>query len=290
MMGFVDSFPDRAVMEKLTEVLSWSHFVEILPLRNPLEREFYASMCLACRWSVRGLRREIEGALFTRTALSRNTEELIQRELSALRDEDKWTPDLVLRDPYLLPFLGLADSYSEKDLENAILRDIEVFLLEMGAGFAFVARQKRVVIDGRDYVMDLLLYHRKLRRLVVVELKIGPFEAGYKGQLELYLRWLDRHEREAQEEAPIGIILCTEAGAEQMELLQIGTGDIHVAEYVTEHLPHPLLVQKLREAERRGRAQLAARQAGGDAEEERAAANEALDAMTAEAQALGLYP
>lgn len=259
MMQVAECFPDRALVEKLTDVVGWSHFVEVLPLRDPLEREFYISMCHACRWSVRGLRKEIAGALFTRTALSKNTDELIRQELATLRDEDKWSPDLVLCDPYLLPFLGLADTYSEKDLETAILREIQSFLMELGVGFTFVARQQRIVIGGKDHQIDLLFYHRKLRRLVAIELKIGPFEAAHKGQLELYLSWLNKHEREPGEESPIGIILCTEANLEEIELLQIGKDDIHIAEYITKNLPPALLVRKLKEAEERGRAQLAAR-------------------------------
>lgn len=259
MMQVAEYFPDRPIVEKVSDIVSWSQFVEVLPLRDPLEREFYISMCHACRWSIRGLRREISGALYTRTALSRNTEELVRKELAALREEDKWTPELVLRDPYLLPFLGLADTYSEKDLETAILREIEAFLLELGVGFSFVARQRSIVIGGKSHWIDLLFYHRKLKRLVVIELKIGPFEASHKGQLELYLRWLDKHEREDGEEAPIGIILCTQTNQEEIELLQMGKEDIHVAEYITQHLPPELLSRKLKEAEQRSRAQLAAR-------------------------------
>ena len=268
MVQFAEQFPDRAVVEKLCEVLSWSHFVEILPLREPLEREFYATMCHACRWSVRGLRKEIAGALFLRTELSRNTDELVRRELAALRDEDQWTPDLVFRDPYLLPFLGLSDTFNEKDLEEALLREMERFLLELGEGFAFVARQKRITVDDRDFYLDLLFYHRGLRRLVALDLKIGAFDPGFKGQMELYLRWLDKYERAPGEEAPIGLILCTATGAEQLELLQIGQHDIHVAEYVTRHLPPTLLHQKIEEARRRSLAQIAARQHGENGSEE----------------------
>ncbi len=269
MMQLAEQFPDRAVVETLAEHVSWSQFVAILPLKNPVEREFYATMCHACRWSVRGLRKEIAGALFTRTALSSNTDALIAQELAALRDEDRWTPNTVFRDPYLLGFLDLADTYSEADLEAAIVREIEAFLLELGDGFAFVARQKRMVIDGRDFALDLLFYHRGLRRLVAVELKIGAFEPGHKGQMELYLRCLDKHERRAGEDSPVGIILCTEAGAEQIALLQLGQADIHVAEYVTAYLSPDVMREKLREAVRRGRAQIAARypDAGNDAPE-----------------------
>ncbi len=260
MIKFAEQFPQRSVVETLSETVSWSHFVEILALSQPIEREFYATMCHASRWSVRGLRREIAGALWTRTALSRNREEVVRRELENLRDEDKWTPDLVFRDPYILPFLGLGDAFSERDLEAALVREMERLLLELGEGFAFVARQKRMTIDGKDFYLDLLFYHRHLRRLIAVDLKIGPFEAGFKGQMELYLRWLDKHERATGEDAPIGMLLCTQAGAEQLELLQIGQNDVHVAQYLTSRLPPELLQRILREAEKRGQDQIAARE------------------------------
>jgi len=260
MIKFAEAFPERVTIEKLSENLSWSHFVEILVLREPIEREFYATLCHASRWSVRGLRKEISGALFTRTALSHNTEEVMRQELEQLRDEHLWTPDLVFRDPYLLGFLGLTNAYSEKDLEVALLRELEAFLIELGSGFAFVSRQKRMVIDGRDFTLDLLFYHRGLWRLIALDLKIGAFEPGFKSQMELYLRWLDKHERVTGEDAPIGLILCTEAGPEQLELLQIGQADIHVAEYITQHLPPALLHRKIAEAQRRNMAQVAARQ------------------------------
>ena len=118
------------------------------------------------------------------------------------------TTDLFFRDPYILDFLELKDTYSEKDLENAIISELEKFILEMGTDFAFLARQKRVIIDGKDYYIDLLFYHRKLKRLVIIELKLGEFKPEYKGQVELYLRWLDKYEKAEGEESPLAIILC----------------------------------------------------------------------------------
>src|SRR6185295_16083287 len=209
-----EAFPDREIVASLTRQLSWSHFVAILPLKRPLQREFYAEMCRVEGWSVRTLRAKIDGMLYERTALSKKPDKLIRQELDSLREEDKLTPDLVFKDPYFLDFLGLRDTYSEKDLESAILREIERFLLEMGAGFAFVERQKRIVIDDEDFYLDLLLYHRRLRRLVLVELKLGAFKAGDFGQTTLYLRWLDRHERQPGEESPMGLILCAGKSAE----------------------------------------------------------------------------
>ena len=165
---------------------------------------------------------------------------------------------------HILSFLDLGAAYSERDLEAALVREMEKFILELGQGFAFIERQKRMIIDGKDFHLDLLFYHRKLRLLVAVELKTGEFEAGFKGQMELYLRWLDKHERGEGEGAPIGLLLCAKAGAEQLELLQIGQDDIHVAEYLTQHLPAALLEQKLREAQQRSLAQIAGRENADD--------------------------
>lgn len=257
MMRFAEHFPDEAIVATLSPQLSWSHFVELLVVKDDLGRTFYAEMCRLERWQVRVLRDKINGMLYERTALSKKPEELIRQELSALTEADRLTPDLVFRDPYLLDFLGLFDAFSERELSDAILREIERFLLEMGRYFAFVARKKRIVVDGEDYEMDLLLYHRRLRRLVVVELKIGKLQPSHKGQTELYLRWLDQHERLDGEEEPLGLILCTEAGPEQVALLSLDRGSIRVAEYLTVLPPREELERELFEAIRRGREQVA---------------------------------
>jgi predicted nuclease of restriction endonuclease-like (RecB) superfamily len=193
------------------------------------------------------LRQRIGSMLFERTALSRKPEMLVEQELAKLREEDALTPDLVFRDPYFLNFLGLKNVYSENDLEEAILREMEQFILELGAGFTFVARQKRIVIDSEDFYLDLLFYHRKLRRLVAVELKLERFKAADKGQMELYLRWLEKHDMEPGEETPIGLILCAEKGDERVELLQLDKSGIRVASYLTELPPRQLLRRKLHE-------------------------------------------
>jgi predicted nuclease of restriction endonuclease-like (RecB) superfamily len=166
MTRLAELFPDRDVVAALSRELGWSHFVELLPLKDQLRRDFYAEMCRIERWSVRTLRAKIDGILFERTALSRKPAELAEREVAELREADRLSPDLVFRDPYFLDFLGLKDTYGERDLEAAILREMEQFLLELGVGFAFVARQKRIVIDGEDFYLDLLFYHRRLRRLL----------------------------------------------------------------------------------------------------------------------------
>jgi predicted nuclease of restriction endonuclease-like (RecB) superfamily len=256
MIQFAEAFPDREIVAALSRQLSWSHFVEVIPLANELKREFYAEMCRVERWSVRTLRKKIDGMLYERTALSRKPEVLIRQELAALRDDDRLSPDLVFRDPYFLEFLGLQDTFAEKDFEAAILRDLEAFLLELGVGFTFVARQKRITVDRDDYYIDLLFYHRKLRRLVAVELKMGSFQAADKGQLELYLRWLEKHGMEPGEETPIGLILCADKSDEHVELLQLDKSGIRVASYLTELPPKKLLERKLHEAAVRARARL----------------------------------
>ena len=248
MARFAELFPDEEIVASLMQDLTWTHIRFLLPVKDPLAREFYAEMCRAERWSVRTLRDRIGGMLYERTALSRNSEEVVRRELAGLRDEGRMTPDLVFRDPYLLDFLGLRDTYSEKDLESAILRELESFLLELGSGFAFVARQKRISVGRDDFYLDLLFFHRRLRRLVAVELKLESFQPAHTGQMELYLRWLDRHERAPGEEAPIGLILCAGADAEQVELLQLDAKSIRVAEYLTELPPPEVLRDRLHRA------------------------------------------
>lgn len=253
MIRFAEAFPDVQIVSTLSRQLSWSHFKEIIYLKEPLQKEFYAEMCRVERWSVRTLRQKIASMLYERTALSRKPAELAKHELQALRDEDRLTPDLVFRDPYLLDFLGLKGAYQEKDLEAAILRELESFILELGAGFTFVARQKRITVDHDDFYLDLLFFHRDLRRLVAVELKLDKFRPDHKGQMELYLRWLDKYERKPGEDTPLGIILCAGKNAEQIELLELGRSGIHVAEYLTVLPPKDILKRKLHEAIERSR-------------------------------------
>ena len=240
----------------LSRQLSWSHFVALLPLKDPLQRDYYAQMANIERWSVRTLRERIDSMLYERTALSQKPDETIAQELARMRDAQRMSPALVMRDPYILDFLGLRDTWQEGDLEAAIIREMESFLLELGVGFTFVARQKRIQIDGDDFHLDLLFYNRKLRRLVAVELKVGEFKAAYKGQMELYLRWLDLHERESEEASPLGIILCTGKKSEQIELLELDKSGIHVAEYLTSLPPRAVLGERLQQATERARLQI----------------------------------
>lgn len=248
MVRFAEVFPDSPIVATLSQQLGWSHFKELLPLEKPLQREFYAEMCMVERWSVRTLRQKIDSMLYERTALSKKPEKLIRQELDVLRKEGRLSPDLVFRDPYFLDFLGLKDRYLEKDLEDAILRELEQFILELGAGFSFIARQKRIQVDSDDYYIDLLFYNRKLRRLVAIDLKIGDFKPADKGQMELYLRWLDKYERQKEEESPIGLILCAGKKHETVELLKLEKSGIRVAEYLTELPPREVLEIKLHKA------------------------------------------
>jgi len=258
MIQFAESFPDGEIVAALSRELSWSHFVELIPLEDRLKRDFYAEMCRVERWSVRTLRHKVAHLLYERTALSKKPDEVIARDIAALRDEDRITPDLVFRDPYFLDFLGLtAGTYSEKDVEAAILRELEGFILELGTDFALAARQKRISVDSVDYYLDLLFYHRRLRRLVAVELKIEKFEAAHKGQMELYLRWLEKYETRPGEEPPLGLILCADKSEEHVELLQLDKSGIRVAQYLTELPPRELLEKTLHNSIRRARERLA---------------------------------
>jgi predicted nuclease of restriction endonuclease-like (RecB) superfamily len=244
-LRFAETFPDFQIVSTLWRQLSWSHFKIIIYRNSDLERDFYAQMCRLERWSVRTLQTKVDSMLFERTSISKKPEELAKQELALLKEDDKLSPDLVFRDHYVLDFLGLKDTYSEKDLKSSILNELEKFILELGAGFTFVARQKRMIIDNSDFYLDLLFFHRKLKRLVAIELKIGEFKAAYKGQMELYLRWLEKYETESHEEQPIGLILCTKGNSEQIELLQLDKSNIRVAEYITQYLPKELLARKL---------------------------------------------
>lgn len=245
MVRFAELFPDRRIVATLSHKLGWSHFKEILPLENELQRAFYAEMCNLESWSVRTLRDKIRRKLYERTAIAKKPDDVAKQELALIREKGELTPDVVFRDPYLLDFLGLTGAYDEKDIEDAILRELEQFLLELGTGFCFVARQKRITVDFDDYYLDLLFYHRGLRRLVAIDLKLDSFKPEHKGQMEFYLRWLDKFERHPAEEAPIGLILCAGKSDEKIELMSLDSAGIRVAEYITELLPEDVLADKL---------------------------------------------
>lgn len=260
MIKFYEYFTDFEKISTMSRKLSWSHFVELIQISNKLKRDFYVTMCLNESWTVRILRERIESALFERTAISKKPEETIINDLHLLSKENKMTTNLFFRDPYILDFLDLKDTYSEKDLENAILRELERFILEVGNDFAFLGRQKRITIEGEDYYIDLLFYHRKMKRLVVIELKLDKFKPEYKGQVELYLKWLDRYEREKEEEAPIAIILCATKNDTVAELLGLDESGIHVAQYLTKYVQKEVLQQKFIDSIEKARIQLEQRE------------------------------
>lgn len=264
MLRFAEAFPDIEIVSTLSRQLSWSHFLEVIYQKDELKRDFYAEMCRLEHWSVRTLRQRMASMLFERTALSRQPEDQLSAELATLREHNALTPAFVLKDPYVLDFLGLQDRYLEKDLEDAILRELENFLLELGAGFTFVARQKRLQIDNDDFYIDLLFYNRRLKRLVAIDLKLGDFKAADKGQMELYLRWLAKYEQEPGESSPLGIILCSGKKQEQIELLELDQTGIHVAEYLTELPPKAVLQQKLHDVIRSSRQRLGSDQLDSD--------------------------
>lgn len=234
MMQFAEQFTDQQIIVTLSRQLSWSHFVELLPINNQEAKLFYAYQVSSHLMSVRDLRKQIATKTFERTAIA-NTQ-TIQIENSL--------PN-TFKDPYLLDFLNLGNAYLEKDLEQAILFELEKFILELGKGFTFVERQKRMIIDGEDFNLDLLFYHRKLKRLVAIELKLGKFQAKHKGQMELYLKWLDKYEKQEGENTPIGLILCAESSREQIELLEMHKDGIMVAEYWTDLPPKKQFEEKI---------------------------------------------
>lgn len=248
MVQFAEIFPDEEIVHALRTQLSWSHIKLLLPIKDSLKREFYIEICCIEKWSVRQLQERINSMLYERTAISKRPEVTVKNDLELLKNEQFTSPDLLFRDPYFLDFLGLKDTFSEKDLETAIIAELQRFIAEFGNDFAFLSRQKRITIDSRDYKIDLLFFHRRLKCLVVIDLKIGEFEAAFKGQMELYLRYLEKYEMMEGENQPIGLILCTGKSEDHIELMQLDKSNIRVAEYLTELPDKELLQKKLHQA------------------------------------------
>lgn len=248
MMQFANVFPDEKIVVSLIRQFSWTHFLAVIPIEDPLKRMFYIEMCKIEKWSVRTFRERIQSMLYERTAISKKPEEAIKNELQQLKVTNQISPDLVFRDPYFLNFLGLKDTYSEKDLEASIVAELQKFITELGSDFAFLARQKRIIIDNRDYYIDLLFYHRRLKCLIAIDLKIGEFDAAYKGEMELYLGYLEKYEMVEGENQPIGLILCSGKNAEHIELLQLHKSNIKVADYFTILPSKEILIDKLHKA------------------------------------------
>ena len=248
MMKFYEVFNDIKKVTTLSALFSWSHFVEFIKIEDELKRDFYITMCKNEKWSVRNLRERINSMLFERTVISKKPEETIKKEIEILSQDNKMSPSMFLRDPYFLDFLDLKSNFSEKDLENSIIEELEKFILEFGNDFAFLSRQKRIQIGGNDYYIDLLFYHRKLRRLVLIELKLGEFKPEYKGQVELYLKWLSKYEKQENEEEPIALILCSGKDNDVVELMDLEKDNIHISEYWLKLPPRDVLKNKLHKA------------------------------------------
>lgn len=236
MAKFAELYPDPQIFSPLARKLTWTNITEVLTLEPPVKRDFYLTMCARERWTKRTLRAQIAGKLYERTIAARGSTQGVEAEIAMLRRDGTASRSLAFRDPYVLDFLGLPAAHSESDLEQAILDEMQTFLSEIGVGFAFVERQKRIVVDSKDYHLDLLFYHRYLRCLVAVELKTRDLEPGDFGQMTLYLRWLQAHERLPGEEPPIGLILCAGKGPEQTALLGLDDGEIRATRYITEPL------------------------------------------------------
>lgn len=245
MIRVAKLYPKPQIVATLSQQLSWSHFVKLVSIDDSLKRDFYTEMCRLEKWSVRNLRQKIDGMLFERTALAKKPKSIIKTELKKLKDGDLTNPDLYLQDPCILKFLYPKTISSERHLEDAILSELQIFIQEMGSDFCFVARQKRMSTGKNDRYLDLLFFHRGMSRLIAIELKLTPFQPEHAGQMEWYLKWLDKHERRPGEGKPLGIIICSDKDQEDLELLELGKNGIHVSQYLAELPPRKLFEKKL---------------------------------------------
>jgi predicted nuclease of restriction endonuclease-like (RecB) superfamily len=253
MVQLVRCYPDHKIVSSLMTKLGWTHFIYLLTIDDSLKRDFYAEMCRIEGWQTRELIKKINSMYFERIALAKKPKEVIAAEVAKLRATNELTADLVIQDPLILDSLAGQPFKTERSFEQAILDDIEGFLLHMGNGFAFLERQKSIEIDGEFHRIDLLMYHRRLRSMIVVELKMGKFKAQDKGQIELYLRWLEKNEMQPGENPPIGIVLCSEKSDETVELLQLEQNGIRVCQFLTELPPKEIFVARLHAAIDRAR-------------------------------------
>ena len=242
------TFTEDEIIYAVRTQLSWTHLRSLMFIDDNLKRTFYIEMIRIERWDTRTLDEKINQMLYERTALSRKPEKLIEKELKEIQSTNALSPDIVFRSSYFFDILGLNDTYSEKDLEDAILINLQSFIKEMGNDFAFLDRQKRITVDSTDYRIDLLFFHRGLKRLVAIDLKLGKFKPEHEGQMLLYLRYLNRNERKEGEESPIGLILCSEGNTEHIEYLMLEDSDIKVAQYYTILPDKKLLSEKLQKA------------------------------------------
>ncbi len=247
MIKFSKLYPEQQICVTLSQQLSWSHIVRLIAIEDQLKRGFYAEMCRLEHWSVRTFKNKIDSMLYERTAISKQPELVISAELKKLKTGDLNNPDFYLQDPYVLSFLRTKTIVSEYDLEQAILDELQAFIQELGSDFCFIARQKRMSTINNDRYLDLLFFHRNMRRLIAIELKMTAFQPEHAGQMEWYLKWLDKHERRQNEEKPLGIIICAGKDQEDIELLELDKNGIHVAQYITELPRKDLFESKLKQ-------------------------------------------
>lgn len=255
-----ETFGKAEIVSATRRQLTWTHIKTLAYVSDALKRQFYLEMCASEHWGTRALQNRIGSMMYERTAIAKKPEAVIKRDLAELRDTGKMSADLAFRDPYVLDFLGLHGDFSEKELEKALVADMKNAILELGGDMAFLAEQKHISVDNEDYYLDLLFFHRRLRRLVAIDLKIDSFKAEYKGQMELYLRWLEKNERRKGEKKPIGLILCAGKNDEHVELLEMWRSNIRVATYMTELPPKKILEAKFRCAIEAARNRLAAKE------------------------------
>ncbi len=246
MVRFSKVYSEPQIVVTLSQQLSWSHFLKLIIIDDLLKRDFYTEMCRLQGWGVRRLREKIDGMLYERTAIAKQPENIIKAELEKLKQGNLTNPDLYLQDPCVLKLLYPHQITSERELESAILNDLQIFIQDMGSDFCFVAKQKRMSTEKNDRFLDLLFFHRGMRRLIAIELKFSAFQPEHAGQMEWYLKWLDKHERHSGEEKPLGIIICSDKDQEDVELMELGKNGIHVAQYLTELPPKEILEKRLK--------------------------------------------
>lgn len=243
------TFSEEEIVYAVRTQFSWTHIRSLVSVTDPLARQFYMEMCRLEHWDTRTLDAKIDSQLYERTAISRKPEDVIKKELDNLKDDNILNPDLVFKSSYFLDMLGLPDVFTEKDLESSIVTQMQSFICEMGTDFAFIGRQKRITVDAIDYYIDLLFYHRTLRRLVAIDLKLGKFKPEHEGQMLLYLRYLNKNERKEGEMSPIGLVLCSEGNTEHVEYLMLDEDSpIKVAQYYTQLPDKKLLAEKMQRA------------------------------------------
>ena len=248
MIKFAKLYPDKKIVATLSRQLSWSHFVIICSIEDDLKRDFFAEICRVQKWSVRVLQKQVSSMIYERIGLSKKPEAVIKMQISQLQSTDKITPEMTFKEPYFLEFIGAHNYTTEQELEDLILKNITDFLQQMGSDFCFITRQKRMSTGKKDRYLDLLFFHRRLRRLIAIDLKLGDFDPAYKGQMEWYLNWLNKNERLDYEEKPMGIILCAGKDHDDIEYLEMDQTGIHVAQYLTELPPKQILEANLRKA------------------------------------------